>query len=301
MADITVLLTELRILIIDHLDRASDSIEQEDRVHRKVNADLLYLSCVNRSFHWLAAPYLFRKLVLRNSAKNGTSVNLIAGSKYAKLVKKLEFIGSSTLAYHDVHGPAPGHGEWTDVVLPQSVEYALSNLRAFPALEAISVEFAVEGNNSFISEDDFPDNFVEIQDTYSAFMDAVYTALARNSANKIKYLYLLNVRAPSPYTSWSSWESKEWRTFLNGLTTIHLSVNAGDGSCGVAMEGYCNEVLPLLKPLCWDHLRNVTHLSFSPSQNGFLGADRNLCPSVPMISRISRYSIWIMCSWELRS
>lgn len=142
-------------------------------------------------------------------------------------------------------------------------------LRALPALEEISVEFAVEGNNSFISEDDFPDNFVEIQDTHSAFVDAVYTALARNPANKIKCLYLLNVRVPSPYTSWSSWESKEWRTFLNGLTTIHLIVNAGDGYCGVALEGYCNEVLPLLKP----HLRNVTHLSFSPSQNGFLGAD----------------------------
>lgn len=72
------------------------------------------------------------------------------------------------------------------------------------------MEFAVEGSNSLIGEDNFQDNFEEIQDTHSAFMDAVYTALARNTANKVKYLYLLNIQAPSPYPLWLSWKSREW-------------------------------------------------------------------------------------------
>lgn len=36
-------------------------------------------------------------------------------------------------------------------------------------------------------------------------------------------------------------------------------------------KGFCNGLLLLLKPLCWEHSRNGTHF-FSPSQNGFLGA-----------------------------
>lgn len=118
VADIIGLPTELKILIIDHLDPALDNPEQEDRVRRKVDAGLIHLSCVNRSFRSLAAPYLFQELPLRNGTKIGTSVNFIAGGKYAKLVKKLKFVGSSTLTHRDAHGPAPRRGKRTDVVLP---------------------------------------------------------------------------------------------------------------------------------------------------------------------------------------
>lgn len=282
MADISALSVELRILIVEHLDRESDGtphdqeaskLEKDTRELPKVNAALLHLSCVNRSFRSFAAPYLFRTLILRNTIKSGNSVDLIACSKYADLVKKLEFVGTSTLTYDGANGPAPRHGDWTNVALLQSVEHVLSNLSTFPKLEAFSVEFTVQADDSLGSEDDFPDNYVEIRNTHSAFMDAVYTALARNPAHKITSLCLPNLRAPSPYSPWVSWESKAWQTLLNGLTTIELGLNAEDRGWGVAIPGYCNELLPLLKSLCWDHLCSVTHLSFSPSPQGILGLD----------------------------
>jgi hypothetical protein len=277
MADISALSAELRILIIEHLDRASDGslhdrqasiLEKEIRGLPKVNAALLHLSCVNRSFRSLAAPYLFRTLILRTTVKSGMSVNLIAGSKYGKFVKKLEFVGMSTLTYDGAPGPAPRHGELTDIVLPRSVEDALSNLITLPSLEAVSVEFTLHGHDGLGSEDEYPDNFLEIRNTHASFMDTVYSALARNPPKKIKSLHLPNLLAqPCP-----SWESKAWQTLLNGLTTFHLTLNHVDESWGVAIDGY-NTLLPLLKPMFWDHLPNITHLTFSPSPNGFLGAD----------------------------
>lgn len=114
--------------------------ERRDR-EKESRMALVNWSSTSRFFRALLTPYIYKTIVLRNDEKNAASVKAIAQHpEYAKCVRELQFVS---------HMPSPRSAEQRHpivevdaYVLPEDVQTLLADLRQFPHLESLSVEFA---------------------------------------------------------------------------------------------------------------------------------------------------------------
>ncbi|KAF2632790.1 hypothetical protein BU25DRAFT_82653 [Macroventuria anomochaeta] len=90
-----------------------------------------------------------RLTLICSTSQGGASVALTGNSVCAKFVKRLDFVGTSTFALRDGHGPATSEDVLQDVGLPVGIEHILSNLDLSPTLEEISVQFALREDSKF--------------------------------------------------------------------------------------------------------------------------------------------------------
>ncbi|KAF3004233.1 hypothetical protein E8E13_007341 [Curvularia kusanoi] len=280
MASFGALSNELKLIIIEAIEstwtasRLDDTSRWTTEHHFPIaNTDLLRLSKVNHNLRNLVAPYIFRNIILRNTTRNGTSVALIASSRYAKYVKRVLFVGTNIQPrFHpDASDPLKFHG----IHLPEIVEQTLSELDHFPSLEGVDIWFRLQSHADFGSEewaDDYYDFFLKDM-TRPVLLDHVYLALTRNRPGTVRDLVLQNlVPVPSP-----TFERAEWHSFLGGLSSFGLQLYASDGGWYPVFDHWDSRPESLLEAGIhfWRYLCNITHLSVSVGPQAVLGCNKD--------------------------
>lgn len=274
MATLSAISNEIRTIIIEHIDQASILQTEHEypydgtaRDLPRANVDLLNLSCVNRCFRELAAPFFFRSLILRDTTKSGAAVARIANSRYAQFVKRLEFVGYSTIS---------SSPQLIDDNLPTQVKHLISNLFQFPNLDALSITFSIGR-----SADDFWEYFntaesdahilaAEANEAWRALINAVYAATSLNPPGTIKTLALNNI-IPKRC---SAWQTPAWHALLAGLTSFSLRfAHDENNSYSAAVTGSWHEFSRHAEANFWTHLCNTTHLSIFAAPDAMLGHD----------------------------
>jgi hypothetical protein len=257
MASLSGLSNELKLIIIELLDAeelkppeqdpedSSYREEVEDDPPRKlpmVNPHLVNLSCVDRLFRTIVAPYVFKTVILRNNETSARSVQTLSNGPYASLIKRLEYLAVAPFPsdyenQKETFEPKAEH-------YPAEVEDILAHLDRFEKLETVGIEFPWGDGGSHDAFYNFED--VEVAEVISkaeeelgwrALMQKSYTALTRNKAGVVKKLELRNLVPREA----SVWRTDEWRTFLGGLEGFEISLRGGEngaGWCINTLDGY---------------------------------------------------------------
>ena len=169
---------------------------------RESQTNILNWSCTSKYFRVLLASYVFKSVILRNTAKSGASLDAVAEHpELGKYVREVRFIG---YAPGDVRREDPAFGD-TEHVLPQSVADLLSNLSRFRNLETLSVEFDYnfsdygewweEGINPADEVEDLEEvRQKEGEEAWRALMLKVWEAICLNDAPVIRKLVSFAVR-----------------------------------------------------------------------------------------------------------
>ncbi|KAK4692312.1 hypothetical protein P7C71_g4862, partial [Lecanoromycetidae sp. Uapishka_2] len=259
-----------------------DTKKQENNVKlngdtTRIQVDLVHWSCTSSYFRHLLAPYIFKTIRLCNEEKSGVSVTALAKCPYSEYVKELHFIGS-----------APGDAKCkeeafsdTVAIFPKSVDALLSDLRQFPNLETLSVEFAYrfddykewdEGLDLCAEEE--TDEEVEIAEkgiAWRALMLKTYEALTKNREHHLK---TLEVRQLVPKKV-SIWKSQTFHDLLSRVERFRLSIYGEDNGAGWKInkiEDYCS-IMSKLDEFFFDHLKSVTHLIIEAPAEGPIGLE----------------------------
>lgn len=193
---------------------------------------LLPLSCINRAFRELTAPFVFSTVVLRNTEKSGTSVQSLAESHYAHVVRQVDYVGYAPFALPSDTGvmndedPESGLYAPRDDDFPTSVQHVLQNLSKFPHLNCVSVSFPVSGYFPFVADYIVRPGMLfdkESEQRWHRLVRDSYMALARNAAGVFKKLELKSL-----VTVWSSaWDTVMWQKMLRNLEQFTVSFQGG--------------------------------------------------------------------------
>ena len=151
---------------------------------------LINWSYTSKYFRQFLAPIIFETVTLRNNTRSGETVNLIAQyPTYGSYVKEISFLGT---APGEVRREEPAFSD-TEGILPKNVEEILSDLKRFPRLEALSVEFEYDFNDYEEWDEEGVDMTHPIEDmeqvkqheeseAWRALMKRVWDAVSRNEA-----------------------------------------------------------------------------------------------------------------------
>jgi hypothetical protein len=277
MASLLTLSAELKLMIIEHLELDSSSFIPGP------SQDLLSLSRVCKMLRALSIPYLIRSITLLNEEKSGISILALLNSADAEHVRDLHYIGimdvpeSPDCQDGPVKEPSPDD-------LPESVEQVLSSLAKLANLERVTVQFicaktADEDERIYrfsydiYEELETDEQVLESENSiaFRSLMQRSYMALSRNPASSIQHLELRNVMAKRC----SAWDSTEFHTLLQGVTSFTISLRGGDNGAGWQInkvEGYLDFVARL-HVYFFKHLSKVKTLSLAATSDGPPGID----------------------------
>ena len=181
-----------------HRYRRPSDLKIRERVNkRKSKQNLINWSCTSNYFRSLLAPLVFHTVILRNDEKSAASVEAIiaARSRCANHVQELHFIGY-----------APGDAKRDDAafsdtenILPEKVKGLLVNLKQFPKVEGLHVEFDYnfEDNKEWEEEGVNLEGEIETMEeireregseAWRALMVKVWEAVSENKAGVIRKL-----------------------------------------------------------------------------------------------------------------
>lgn len=273
---------ELLLKIIEELAPLNDEIckdqhyqnqpQDRDRNYRYI--PLMPWSCTSSFFRNLLAPYIFKSVELRNEDDCGASLNALAGSQHAHLIKEINYYGSApTYA-----GEATEDLGFSDTVgiLPETVATALSNLRCFPCLELLSIEFSYNFDDmseglDLCRQEEWEEEIriVEEAEAWRALMAKTYKALAKNKNVYTKGLDLRDLiyKRPSTFTGQS------FHDFLSHIETFSLSIRGEDNGAGWCVNK-AEEYVAFASKLdvfFYDHLSHVKSVTIKAPEEGPLG------------------------------
>ena len=77
------------------------------------------------------------------------------------------------------------------------------------------------------------------------------------------------------------WRTIAWRAALGNLTSFGLHFHHSELGGWIIAWNPDHKLLPAAQSYFWNHLRNVTHLSFSAAPNVCLGADFTYSAHIP--------------------
>jgi hypothetical protein len=268
------LATELQLLIIEQIDTTHGS-------------SLHDFSSTCKALRHLAAPTLFRDLVLQNDETSGKIVQSIASGPYASYVCHLHFRGIIQMPTPEDWGDEAGSPNDED--LPASVQRMLMDLTIFPKLESLSVEFPwtdgefTDGFYNFEEEESYEEVLqVEENEGWRNFMAKTYKAVGAqiNSGHAtLRSLELRNLAAKEV----SSWKDEAFRNLLEGLESFSVSIREGDNGAGWRLGTLMGYVTFLSKMDVFfsDHLTHTTHFSYMASTSGMPGLIEGSLPFKP--------------------
>lgn len=278
---------ELQLKIIEGLLHDDESpiekIEEQDGHDRrqenavKIYSDLMNWSCTSSYFRDLLTPYIFKSIKLCNQEKSGASLAALSKSRHNEAVKELHFIGS-----------APGDAKreedaFSDTVgiFPKGVDAVLSDLRQFPNLETLSIEFAYqfddyeewEGALDMCAPEETDEEVREAEEeiAWRALMARTYEALTRNQELHLRGLVF---RQLGPKRV-SSLNSEAFHGFLSHLERFSVSIHGEDNGAGWMInkhEQYCS-LMSNLDELFFDHLKSVVDLTVKAPEEGPIGLE----------------------------
>ena len=256
----------------DERQKRKEREQKENRVQ-----DLRNWSCTSQFFREFLAPYIFETITLRNNNKSGASVDALSKSRCSEHIKELNYIGS---APGDAHRDEP---IWSDTVaiLPDSVNTLLSDLKCFPNLDILSIEFTYrfydyeewdEGLDLCAEEESDEDvKAAEEQIAWRALMAKTYQALAQNQDLELKHL---DIRQLGPKKV-STFSDPTLHSLLSKLTRFSLSIYGEDNGAGWKINK-CAEYEILMSRLdeyFFNHLASVSQLVVKAPEEGPLGLE----------------------------
>ena len=251
----------------------------------------------NNFVHWSStcsfyranlAPFVFRTLDLRNTEKSGRSIRTLVNGPYKKHVRKVQYKGR---LYCDDHNDVEGFEDDEEVAkaraemdvprgLLDEVQAVLADLKAFPSLSSLTVEFEFDGTY-FLEEQGYPytDLLYRIEDENPKAIEAVrpwrslmarsFDAIANNTASSIKHFEIKELIAKPV----STYTEPHFHQFLAGLESFKLAIKGGENAAGWCVntcEGY-HQTLSQLHEYFFKHLTSLVDLSIHCSSRGPLG------------------------------
>lgn len=277
---LTKLATELQQAIIQRLDQTGD------------RASLRSWSCTCSFYRFLLAPYVSKRITLRNYERNAASVLALANCRYGAYAEELHYTaeGECTDDEDWKYWTGETRGEFEnpeaitgpEEVFPATAHTVLSNLQHFPRLQTLSIEFPVNfkyGEWScywqMFDEEETEEEIelAEKHDGFRALMAKTYDALAQNDKPSVK---TLEIRKLYPLEV-STFRSDAFHKFLGTLQRFDLSLFGGDNGAGWCINcsnGYLEFVFKL-DAYFFDHLSNVTEFKLRADDTGPLGLRGN--------------------------
>lgn len=284
---------ELKIAIIDYLDPRGiqserspqdnngdedddddDDESESGNVSRELKNidDIINVSRVCKVLRTIAAPILYKNIIMRNSKKSGESVQAIMNGSCGDLVRQIHYrakLDISDLGYedhHENHEPSEQH-------FPDSVRAVLSSLTNFPNLDKLVVEFPFtrrELSDAFYTfQDEENEEQVarsEEERAWRTHMARTYAAIGQNGTCGPKSLEL---RGLVPIEI-STWKSHGFRSYLGSLETFSASVASldnGAGWCANTLDGYL-WFMSRMHSFFFDYLSGTRHFSFKATDTG---------------------------------
>lgn len=181
-------------------DSRSRDLQVRDREQESMR-NLINWSCTSKYFRSLLATRVFHTVILRNEEKSAASIEAIAARlEYVNHVKELQFIGS---APGDANCNAGDDDDAafrdTENILPEKVKDLLINLKRFPNLKSLSVEFDYDFDDFEEWEEEGVNLLGEIEEmeeirereggeAWRALMVKVWEAISENKAGVIEKL-----------------------------------------------------------------------------------------------------------------
>ncbi|KAF2499623.1 hypothetical protein BU16DRAFT_535951 [Lophium mytilinum] len=263
---LTTLPTELKLLIIEHLQELDD-----DRLQVVIN-----LSSTCSSFRSLLAPELFHSVTLHNTESSAVLALAAANNHVAQYVKRLDFkahlFGMRTSPYSYFA---------TRLLIPKTVRSILRNLKLFPKLDTLSVQFNAQSFVDVLMDilrDDEPIEEalgLEKELPWRRLMADAYKLLSENKSHGIKTVLLQDIIPLGV----STFASPDFHKFLSTVYHFRISLLGGlPHSNGVARSvhspGY-HIFVSRLPVYFLNHLDSVRTLSIIASRNGMLGRNRS--------------------------
>jgi len=281
---------ELQLLIIEYLDIPATLCDPPAAYFApRTSQDIASLSSCCRTLRRLAAPTLYRNILLRDDDKSGKSLQAVGQSSWAaSLVRELNLEAHITLD-DEWEEPNP----LSDEDFPASVEEVLSHLERFPRLELFTVQFKC-GETQTMDEDAVdcnPDIWMETPDPFrdfaalkqkeeksdwKALMARTYDAISESKhPSALTTLELRNV-LPSGV---SSFTTEAWQAFLRTLKVLRLSLHGRAESFNAA-DGYLGFIESL--DLLFSQLVSVTEFRFTATESGLPGVSGHLHTVFPL-------------------
>ncbi|MCJ1247481.1 hypothetical protein MMC30_004695 [Trapelia coarctata] len=272
------LATELQHAIIQQLDRTGDQ------------ASLRSWSCTCAFYRSLLAPYLYKRIVLRNYEKSASSVHALANSQFKGCIDEINYTaeGECTDVDNWQYWTGETRGDFgnpeavtdPEEVFPDTVHTLLSDLQRFPRLKTLSIEFPVNFKrknwgfafySEMFDEEETEDEIqsAEENEGWRALMAKTFTALSLNDKPSIK---TLEIKKLYPFEI-STFRSETFHDFLGPLDRFDLSLFGGENGAGWCINcsnGYL-EFVSKLDTYFFDHLNNVTEFCLRAEETGPLG------------------------------
>lgn len=288
---------EIHLAIIDHLQANSQS-----------QKSLISLSNTCPLYRSLAVPALFRSITLRNKQIGSAARDLITTSAIRHHVKELNFVGSApgNTCYDSGYGD---DFDETSYVLPKTVSSILADLKCFPNLQTLTVEFDFGFRDqtkwSYVpqifneQEDCQQVAMAEMNEAWRSLMAKVWNALVQNTDPHFKNL---GIRHMVPKEV-STFRKPEFGAFLNAMEHFSLTAHGNvTGERDNTLEGV-GKFYSHLEGFIFDHLTNLSHLHLVASERGPLGLTKdnfNDClplplavQHMPLIQSIHLEGVWV--------
>ncbi|MCJ1265626.1 hypothetical protein MMC22_005506 [Lobaria immixta] len=267
---------ELLWMIIDEVrldDVIEDDTEDEDDIEPGVESvvidSLINWSCTCSYFRNLLAPNVFKSVKLVNNEKSGSSLDTVAKSQHNVHVKELHFIGP---ALGDAHSEKAAFSD-TEGIFPCCVDGLISDLRRFPSLKKLSLEFDYKSEKRdyrswpeyTFTEEETPEQVVEAEASvaWRALTSKTYSALSRNKSPHFKHLEIRNLI----WKHVSAYEDAAFEDFLDHIEQFTFSIHLHERLQGWELD---RSLMENLNVYFFDHLANVTSLSIKEFEHKYL-------------------------------
>ena len=234
-----------------------------------IHHDLTNWSSTCSYFRNLLAPEVFKNIKLANNEKSGSSLHIVAKSQHNVHVKELRFIGSVLSdAYRE---PAASFSD-TERIFPPCVDGLMSELRRFPNLERLCLNFDYQSKaiNDYswvtrnFTQKETPEQVLKAEALvpWRALVSRTYSALARNKPPHFQHLEIRNLI----WKEVSTYKHAAFHDFLSHVEQFTFTIPVKKGRSGSKLLSLMEEV----DEYFFNHLTNVTILSIKDIEIGQL-------------------------------
>ncbi|MCJ1267665.1 hypothetical protein MMC22_007551 [Lobaria immixta] len=293
---------ELLRMIIEELLRW-DGGHQRYGKSVAIHQNLINWSCTCSYFRNLLAPDIFKSVKLVNNEISGSSLSTVAKSQHNVHIKELHFIGS---ALGDSRSEEAAFSD-TEGIFPCSVGGLICELKRFPSLEKLSLEFdyAFERirHGSWImhvfTEGETPEQVLEAEASVAgrALMSKTFSALAQNKSPHFKHLEIRTLI----WKDVSTYNHAAFHNFLGHLEQFTFSIHAKESHEGSKLD---RSLMGKLNEYFFNHLANVTTLFIKDVEEDILLLDGRIY--VPLTLKVDQMPLlttlhldYILASQEL--
>lgn len=282
----------------------------EEKFH---NHALLNWSCTCSYFRNLLAPYIYRRIILRNTQRSGRSVTALASGQYGVEVKELHFAGWAPGDRHANEGdslngvgdedkdettdPEADKGDKIDKqskaddlyrisyddsvgVFPGVVDDLLSNLHQLPNLGLLTIRFVYDFSNyDEWNGLELCDEIESIEEVRAAEQETAWRALMAKTYTAVARNQSPNFKALElrdlPKEQVSTFNDTAFHTLLSQMDKFSLLVKGEDNGAGWCINTTKRypDFTSRFGRWFFDHLLSATTFAIKSTQSGPIGLE----------------------------